>query len=224
MAFDLPRFIQSTVPRKRRITTAGYIYHVLNRAAGKRCLFGTDSEYREFELAVIEAKAKTGMRILAYCEMPNHFHFLLWPSVEGQLQKFVQWLTSTHAIRWNLARNEVGRGAVYQSRYKSISITSEPHLLCAWRYVERNPLRANLVARAEDWRWGSLWQRLHRSDWLSDGPCPLPENWVGIVNSPQTQAEVDSFRAHVITSTPFEPGSCPRPARLGRPRIYETYK
>jgi putative transposase len=195
------------MPRKRRIAIGGQIYHVLNRAAGKRLLFEGDGHFSAFEKIVAEAKQRTDMRILAYCSMPTHWHFLLWPAKDGQLQKFAQWLTSTHAAKWNAAHNRVGHGAVYQSRYKSIPITSYPHLLCAWRYVERNALRANLVQRAEDWKWGSAWQRLNRSDLLSEGPCPLPTNWIQIVNEPQTQAELDSLRAHIATGTPYGPAS-----------------
>lgn len=203
--------------RKRRVSIGGQIYHVLNRAAGKRRLFECAADFAAFEQVLREAKLRTGMRILAHCGMPTHWHFLLWPTEDGQLRKFVQWLTSTHAMRWNSAHERAGHGAVYQSRYKAIPITSDPHLICAWRYVERNALRANLVSRAEEWRWGSLWHRAHGSDLLSDGPWPLPEDWVEIVNSPQTQAEVESFRAHIATNTPFEPGSLPRPSVRGRP-------
>ena len=164
------------------------------------------------------------MRILAYCDMPTHWHFLLWPAEDGQLAKFVQWLTSTHATRWNAAHKRVGHGAVYQSRYKSIRITSHSHLLCAWRYVERNALRADLVQRAEDWRWGSLWHRVHRSELLSDGPWPLPANWMEIVNAPQTQAEVDNFRAHIAANTPFEPRLIPTAADPSNVRGQTPYR
>ena len=216
--------VQSCMPRKRRVAVGGQIYHVLNRAAGRVRLFRRDSDYRAFEQVLTEAQARTGMRILAYCVMPTHWHFLLWPSKNGELRRFVQWLTSTHATRWNAARNRVGHGAVYQSRYKSIPITSQTHLHCAWRYVERNALRAKLVKRAEDWRWGSLWQRVHHGVLICEGPCALPVNWTELVNSPQTQAEVDAFRAHVATSTPYQPGSIPSSGKRGRPRFFDTHQ
>jgi len=68
----------------------------------------------------------------------------------------MHWVTTVHARRWAIAHDAVGRGAVYQSRFKAIPIQSGEHLLTAWRYIERNPLRASLVTRAEQWTWSSL--------------------------------------------------------------------
>jgi putative transposase len=212
------------MPRKRRLTIGGHVYHVLNRAAGNHVLFRTSADYRGFEQVLAEARARFSMRILAYCVMPNHWHLLLWPVADGDLQAFARWLTSTHAIRWNAAHERVGHGAVYQSRYKSIPVNSDTHLLWVCRYVERNALRACLVERAEEWAWGSLCHRLRRSDLLSDGPTPLPINWVDIVNSPQTQAELEAFRHHVIGQIPFGAGDWPTQRRPGRPRVYDTYQ
>jgi putative transposase len=61
------------------------------------------------------------------------------------------------------------------------------------------------MPRAEQWRWGSLWHRVHLSaaGLLSDGPIPLPEDWVKYVNRPQSEAEVDALRRSVVRGTPF---------------------
>jgi len=68
---------------------------------------------------------------------------------------------STHAQRWKYAHDAVGHGHLYQGRFKSFPIQDDGHLLIALRYVERNPLRAKLVERAEEWRWGSCFARQH---------------------------------------------------------------
>src|SRR5262249_35635186 len=72
------------------------------------------------------------------------------------------------------------------------------HLLTLSRYVERNALRAGLVARAEDWRWGSLAQRRGQGSpdapQLSAGPVALPANWLPLVNAAQTEGEVEALR------------------------------
>ena len=211
------------MPRKPRIAVGGQLYHVLNRAAGKRRLFEAPGDYSAFEQVIREAHERTAMRILAYCVMPNHWHFLLWPSRDGDLQRFVQWLTATHARRWNRARQGVGCGAVYQSRFKSIPVISQAQFLRVWRYVERNALRANLVTRAEEWKWGSLWHRSRQSDLLTHGPVPLPTNWVELVNEPQTEAELHDVREHLETETPLGDGECPL-RRRGRRRVYDTYQ
>jgi putative transposase len=71
----------------------------------------------------------------------------------------MQRLTITHVRRWQQHRGYAGLGHVYQGRYKSFPVESDEHFWVVARYVERNALRANLVLRAEQWRWSSLWQR-----------------------------------------------------------------
>ena len=151
------------MPRTRRLTQANYVYHVLNRGAKKGLLFEDPSDYADFEELLGEARERVPMRILAYCLMPNHWHLLLWPLTDGDLTRFVKWLSTTHACRWAHDHDCVGEGAVYQSRFKSIPIERGPHLVWAWRYVERNALRADLVSKAEDWPWCSLRKRMSAS-------------------------------------------------------------
>jgi putative transposase len=75
------------------------------------------------------------------------------------LSDFGHWLTLTHTQRWHAHYRDVGTGHLYQGRFKSFPIEQDEHFLQVCRYVERNPLRAGLVNRAEQWRWSSLWQR-----------------------------------------------------------------
>ncbi len=191
--------------RRPRVTKAGYVYHVLNRSAKSGRLFETGDDYAAFERLLLKARLKFSMRILAYCAMPTHWHLLLWPSQDCALSKFVKWLESSHAARWHLARDSVGRGAVYQGRFKSIPIQTGHHLYWAWRYVERNPLRANLVVDAEQWRWSSLWWRVHDPAHapFDAGPEPLPPNWKALLTAPQTQDELEDFRARVERGMAF---------------------
>ncbi len=67
------------------------------------------------------------MRLLAYCIMPNHWHLLLQPKVDGDLQKFMSWLSNTHTRRWHVAKNTVGQGHLYQGRYKSFICEQDQH-------------------------------------------------------------------------------------------------
>ena len=87
------------------------------------------------------------MRVLAWCVLPNHWHFVLWPRGDGDLSEFMRWLTVTHTQRWHAAHRTAGTGPLYQGRFKSFPIQEDDHFLTVLRYVERNPLRANLVER-----------------------------------------------------------------------------
>ncbi|HVT28931.1 MAG TPA: hypothetical protein VHE81_13030, partial [Lacipirellulaceae bacterium] len=90
---------------------------------------------------------------------------------------------------------------------KSFPVESDEHYYQVARYVERNALRAGLVRRAEDWRWSSLWRRLHRSadeaQFLSDWPLPRPRSWTKYVNQPQTEAELAAIRRSVLRGQPY---------------------
>lgn len=183
------------------------IFHVLNRGVGRMRLFLKDADYEAFERILAKTLETRRMRVLSYCLMSNHWHLVLWPERPGDLGAFMQKLTITHARNWQENRHRVGYGHLYQGRYKSFPVESDEHFYQVVRYVERNALRAKLVDRAEDWRWGSLWRRLHgtpeQRKLLSDWPLPLPTGWIRHVNQPQREAEVESVRRSVTRGQPY---------------------
>ncbi len=169
---------------------------MLNRAVGRMRIFGKERDFEAFEEVIGEAKCRLPMRVLAWCVMPNHWHFVLWPRGDGDLSEFMRWLTVTHTQRWHAAHRTAGTGPLYQGRFKSFPIQEDDHLWTVLRYVERNPLRANLVEEADAWRWSSLWHRVrgNRAGLLDDGPLALPRRWRQHVQSPQTEAELEALR------------------------------
>jgi putative transposase len=164
--------------RAKRIIETGFVYHVLNRAVGRATLFHKDEDYRAFERVLCEAQDYVPLRLLAYCVMPNHWHVVVWPEQADALSKFFYWLTLTHTQRWHAHYHTVGSGHLYQGRFKSFPVQTDEHLWTVCRYVERNALRAGLVARAEQWPWGSLFRRLRgeaaAKPILSAWPLPCP--------------------------------------------------
>src|SRR6516225_1361838 len=147
------------MPRTARHAPGGFVYHALNRAVARLPLFQKDADYLAFERVLALALSEHPTRLLAYCLMPNHWHLVLWPEKDGELTAFLRWLTHTHTMRWHAHYHTSGTGHLYQGRFKSFPIECDDHLYTVLRYVERNALRANLVKRAEDWRWSSLWAR-----------------------------------------------------------------
>jgi putative transposase len=193
--------------RLRRAAEAGYIYHVLNRANARTTIFESDQDYAAFEHVLAQAVERSQMRLLAYCLMPNHWHLIVWPHVDGELSRFVSWLTLTHTQRRHTHRGTVGFGHLYQGRFKSFPVQEDEHFYAVARYVERNALRANLVRQAEQWRWGSLyrWQHGTINDKPVLAPWPLPRNadWIEYVNTPQSDAELAVLRRSVLRGAPF---------------------
>ncbi|MGA2442095.1 MAG: transposase [Tepidisphaeraceae bacterium] len=196
------------MPRSARQSLGGEVYHVLNRAALRYRIFRTDKDFLAFEKLLYQSHDRfPGVRVLAWCIMSNHWHLLLWPRRDGELSAFMFWLTMTHAARYRTAHHTVGYGPLYQGRFKSFPVRRDEYLLTAGRYIERNPLRAKLVKRAEDWRWSSLWVRQKGSAeqraLLSDWPMDLPANWVKWVNQPQTAAEQEAMQISIKRNRPF---------------------
>ena len=183
------------------------LFHVLNRGVGRMRLFLKDADFEAFERIVEQTLESRPMRILGYCLMPNHWHLLLWPERDGDLGAFMQKLTITHARNWQIYRRRVGYGHLYQGRYKSFPIENDEHFYQVARYVERNALRAGLVRRAEDWRFSSLWRRLHGGAdarmMLSDWPLPRPRSWIDYVNQPQSDAELEAIRRSLDRGQPY---------------------
>ena len=170
--------------RPPRSVPAGFVYHVVNRGSRRGPLFDTPDGYAQFERLVAVTREQHAVRIIAYCLMFNHWHFLLWPLADDVVSVFMKRLTEAHAARWRQETNTVGQGAVYQARFWDTPMFDTLHLLAAWRYIERNPVAAGLVARAEDGPWSrAAIDRPDRTLTVDRGPIPRPTNWGDIVNS-----------------------------------------
>jgi len=193
--------------RPRRAADGGLVYHVLNRANAGMPIFEKPEDYEAFQGILEEAVERTQTRLLAYCVLPNHWHLVVWPKADGELSRFVGWLTLTHTQRWHAHRRSRGSGHVYQGRFKSFPVQEDEHFFTVCRYVERNALRANLVRRAEDWPWGSLsrWLRgtAAEKSLLAAWPLRRLAGWVEEVNAPQTEAELSALRRAVARGCPF---------------------
>jgi putative transposase len=201
------------MPRRAREIEGGHAYHVLNRANARLPLFTKQADYAAFERVLEEAFEREPLRILGYCLMPNHWHLVVWPKPGAgrQVSEFMRWLTVTHTQRWHAHRHTSGTGHLYQGRFKSFPIESDEHLYAVLRYVERNPARAGLVARAEEWRWSSLW-RYHCGDdqsrqLLSGWPLARPEDWLRRVHRAETKGELEALRCSVRRGQPFGSGT-----------------
>ena len=192
------------MPRTARASQAGFCYHVLNRGNARAQVFHKPEDYAAFLHAVHEASVRLPMRLLAYCVMPNHFHLVLRPFADGDLSRWMQWLLTTHVRRY--LRHYDHSGHVWQGRFKAFPTQDDAHLVTVVRYVERNPLRAGLVARAEDWPWSSLGsceKQVVFTPPIADEPLLRRGDWTEFVNHPMTDAEVDAIRVSVRRDRPF---------------------
>jgi putative transposase len=194
--------------RQARVAPGGKVYHVINRAVARLHIFETDADFAAFETVLRDAMQLHPTRLLAWTIMSNHFHLVIHPEAEGELTRFMRWLTHTHVMRYHKFHGTVSTGPLYQGRFKSFMVQDDLHLPRVLRYVQRNPVRAGLVERAEDWRWGSLHHQIHRtplSGLITRPPVRMPtmSAWLERVNRPETPSELEAVRKSVLRGTPF---------------------
>lgn len=172
------------MPRRHRTGSGGIPHHVLNRASRRDTLFASEPDYGMFLRVLADAKKQIPIRLLAFVVMPNHWHMILWPEQDRQMSQFMHWLTMTHTQRWHKSHGTSGTGPLYQGRFKAIPIQSDAHFLTVARYIERNPVRARLVGRAEHWRWSSasLRDQAYETALLDRWPVPVPAGWLSTMN------------------------------------------
>jgi putative transposase len=149
------------------------------------------------------------MRIVGFCLMPNHWHLILWPKHDGDLSRFLHWVTGTHGRRWRRSTGTEGEGAVYQSRFKAVGVSDLHHLLTVWCYVERNPLRAGLVSKAEEWPWSSAahFSKPSTGLVLDAGPVSRPQDWLAILNQVEPDAPGRCDPTWVVQRQGSDPGT-----------------
>ena len=194
--------------RAPRVTEPGTVYHVLNRRVMRLRLFTKDADYEAFEQVLATALARPDApHLLAYCLMPSHWHLAVQAGKGTDLSTWLQWVTVTHTHRWHAHFHSTGQGPLYQGRFKSFPAEADSHFLILCRYVEANALRAGLVERAEDWRWGSLHARRNaeavQRGMLSEWPVERPRNWLAEVNRPLGQERLKEVQQALTRGTPL---------------------
>ena len=187
--------------RTARALVGGLCYHVINRGNARATVYHDDADYRAFLTLMKLASERIPMRTLAYCLMPNHFHLVLWSYSDGDISRWMHWLLTAHTKRHHRIRGTSGR--IWQGRFKAFPIQQDRHLLTVMRYVERNPLRANLVERAKEWGWSSIGRTQADDGLMSEGPVTKPDSWQDFVDKPQTQEEIDALRQCAAKNAPF---------------------
>lgn len=185
----------SPMGRAHRTDVGGYFYHALNRANGRATIFQSDADYLFFETLLFETLQDTGVLCVAYAIMPNHWHLLRKTFQDGDLSYFMQNLTLAHARHLHIKNDTIGNGHVYQGRYKSHLVETDNYFLGALKYIERNPVRARMCRRAEDWRWSSAYHRVYGTNLKNlldlELPLPLTPDYKDWINRTKNLTELD---------------------------------
>jgi len=137
------------MPYRGDAFTQGQYYHIYNRGAGKAKIFFNDGNYQYLLRLVKEYYQKHGATIIAYCLMPNHYHFLIRQELGEPLSKFMQVLFNSYVQALNLQQGRTG--TLFEGRFKHKRVDTWEYLVILCRYIHRNPVEAKLVKKPEDW-------------------------------------------------------------------------
>ncbi|MFL6863698.1 MAG: transposase [Allosphingosinicella sp.] len=140
------------MPRAPRLVVPNLPHHVTQRGNRRQTTFFSDADYALYLSLLRFWSVKTNTKVWAWCLMPNHVHLILVPAKEDGLRAVLAPVHTRYTAEIN--RREDWRGHLWQGRFASFPM-DEAHVHACLRYVELNPVRAGLVARAEDWRWSS---------------------------------------------------------------------
>jgi len=222
------------MPRLSRIVFSGVPHHITQRGNRREDVFFSDDDrlvYLEWLQSYCD---QHDVQILAYCLMSNHIHLVAVPHSPEGLQKVFKPLHMRYAQRIN--RIKGWKGHVWQGRFFS-SPLDETYLWAAIRYVERNPVRANIVEQAEAYRWSSA---AGHCGLINDGILGKRESWKNMLVSKadwsdwllieESDDRLNQLRKHVEKGLPcgsksfvdmlgHKVGRILEPRSQGRPKI-----
>jgi putative transposase len=145
------------MPRQARISIPDIPYHITQRGNFKENIFDEDAD-REVYLDLFFAYSlEYGLKVYAWCLMDNHIHFVVEPKSKNSMWKVFKSLNTRYSHYLNKKRAK--RGQLWQGRFYSCPL-DEFHFYETVRYVELNPIRANMVTLIKDYKWSSSYKRL----------------------------------------------------------------
>lgn len=141
------------MPRRARMYIPGLPYHVVQRGNNREPCFIEPENYQFYLELWKTLSVRYGVSVHAYCLMTNHIHFLVTPDSETSLSNTMKVVGSRYAQYINLKYKRTG--TLWEGRHRSSLVQTDKYLLTCMRYIELNPVRANMVKRPEEFQWSS---------------------------------------------------------------------
>ncbi len=141
------------MPRKPRFNLIGIPQHIIQRGNNREPCFYAKKDYRRYLEDLKESAEKHDCRIHAYILMTNHVHLLITPMIDHGISQMMQSLGRRYVCYINKTYHRTG--TLWEGRYKSSLVDSDNYLLTCMRYIELNPVRANMVEHPAEYKWSS---------------------------------------------------------------------
>jgi putative transposase len=217
------------MPRRPRVVVTGIAHHITQRGNNRQLIFRSDRDRTRYLDLLGRQAVANQLRILGYCVMTNHVHLVAVPERSESLSRALGRAHSEYALEWNRAGG--GSGHVWQGRFFSCPL-NESHLRMALRYVDLNPVRAQLVGSAIDWPWSSA--RAHADLSVHDSLLDYRwtehlrywdhAEWANVLGE-SADGEWDELRRSTMTGAPLGPSEFVRQIEKEkgrRLRVFET--
>ena len=178
------------MPRRARLAIAGIPWHIIQRGNNRSACFFRDEDYQFYlEQLALQAE-KFDCRVHAYCLMTNHVHLLITPAEKDSAslmmkhlgQRFVQYINKRYCRS----------GTLWEGRFKSCITQEERYVLTCYRYIELNPVRANMVLHPKDYRWSSY---AVNAGWMSNTLITPHKHYLSL--APSKEARLGAYRSLV---------------------------
>lgn len=191
------------MPRIARVVTPNAPYHVTQLGNYKQNIFEGDEDKQVYmDFFMLYAK-QYKVKLFAFCLMDNHVHFVVEPKKEDSLAMLFKYTHMRYSMYFN--KKKGAHGHLFQGRFFSCVLDDE-HLYEAIRYVELNPLRANMVLNLEDYYWNSAYFRL---TWNTAYKLDSIDNyfeitdWKTYLQEPLDEEKIAQLRTHTKTGRPL---------------------
>jgi putative transposase len=142
------------MPRKPRFRLAGFPQHIVQRGNDRQPTFRTQSDFWMFKHYLAQASAEHRCAVHAYCLMTNHVHLLATPAWSDAIPKTLHAVSQRYAAYFN--RSYERSGTLWDGRYRAALVDSDAYVLTCYRYIELNPVRAQMVALPEHYAHSSF--------------------------------------------------------------------
>jgi len=191
------------MPRKNRVVVPDYPHHVIQRGNRRQRVFFGDEDRRLYLSLLKKQGDRSGLSFWAYCLMDNHVHLIAVPKTPESLILAIGAAHWRYALAINLRKD--WKGSLWQGRFLSYPM-DQSYLVAAFRYIELNPVKAGIVAKAEDYPWSSAKAHIKRRPDPIIEDCCLSDkikDWGSFLAEGVSEAEVRLLQKHASTGRPL---------------------
>jgi putative transposase len=211
------------MPRIARIIAPGIPHHITQRGNRRMDTFFCDEDYQTYLILMAEWCLKFNVSVWSYCLMPNHIHLIAVPETEASLRVAIGEAHRRYSVLIN--RRQKWTGHLWQGRFSSFPM-DEIYLLAAAKYIEMNPVRANLAPDPYAWKWSSARAHADGADDILAKVSPLLQlvgEWKLFLRDPAKE-DADKIRGHERTGRALGSDSFLESLELSLMRVVKRQK